>query len=129
MGFESWSDDCEILANGLPDEIGERLTSFIDQAGSLARSGNLTAAADALESARQILVSRNNFASHDNDIWVFVDIIGAIRCQSQEKTVPGAFQRFLDATPPTGMDQDLSPTQKAFWYGSPRAKVGGRLAW
>jgi hypothetical protein len=129
MGVEPWSDDCEILANGLPDEVGEKLTLFIDKAGSLARAGNLTAAADALESARLILVRSNDFASHDNDIWVFVDIIRSIRYESPEKTVPSAFQRFLDATPPTGMDQNLSPVQKAFWYGSPTAKVGGRLTW
>jgi hypothetical protein len=122
-----WSRDAEILVKPFQEEERERLTALIDSAGQLARSGNLTAAAEALETVRRALVAIDVFGRFDNDIWVFTDIIHAIRRESKESPVPPAYQRFLDAIPSARMDQDMTLTQKGFWYGSPSANVGGEI--
>jgi len=122
-----WSSDCEILANGIGGEDGEKLTAFVNTAAAQAKAGNLTAAADSLESVRRMLVGRDYFRRYDNDIWVFIGIIMCIRNLSSETQVPPAYQRFIDAHPPMAMDQDMTRAQKAFWYGSPDALVGGEI--
>jgi hypothetical protein len=122
-----WSDDRDSLAKGLPGEEGEKVKSLIDDAAARAKAGNLTAAAGALESARGILVGRNNFRRHDNDIWVFADILRRIRHQSPEPGVPPAYQRLLDAVPSAKMGEEMTKSQKAFWYGSQDAQVGGQI--
>ncbi|GEM_PF-1688265 len=122
-----WSSDCEILANGIGGEEGKRLTVLVNTAGAQAKAGNLTAAAESLESVRRMLVGRDYFRHYDNDIWVFRDIIMSIRHQSSETQVPPTYQRFIDAGPPLKMDEDMTRTQKAFWYGSPDVPVGGEI--
>jgi hypothetical protein len=122
-----WSSDCEILANGIGGEAGEKLTELVNTAAAKAKAGNLTAAADSLESVRRMLVGRDYFRRYDNDLWVFDAIIRCIRHESPETQVPPSYQPFIDARPPLTMDQDMTREQKAFWYGSPGAQVGGEI--
>lgn len=127
MSDQPWSGEAENLVRGLSDETAQRITSLIENAGSRAKAGNLTAAAEALETVRRILVERNNFRRYDNDIWVFTAIISYIRRESPEVTVPKAYQLFIDAKPSLKLNEELTRTQRAFWYGSPDAQVGGEI--
>jgi hypothetical protein len=86
----------------------------------------LVAAADSLEAARSLLVSRNYFRSYDNNIWVFTAIIRCICRQSPETETPPAYQRFFDALPST-CNENMTCPQLEFWYGSPDEKVGGEI--
>jgi hypothetical protein len=127
MNEELWIGECETLVRGFPDELAEKVTSLVKHSASEAKAKNLTAAAEALETVRQILIKRNHFRRYDNDIWVFTAIIRSIRSQSSEEPVPRAFQRFMDSKPSLKLDEDLSRDQKDFWYGSPDAPVGGEI--
>lgn len=127
MSDQPWREETENLVRGLSDETAQRITSLIDDAGTRAKAGNLTAAAEVLETVRRMLVERNNFQRHDNDIWVFTAIISSIRRESSEETVPKAYQRFIDAKPSLKWNEELTCAQKAFWYGSPDAQFGGEI--
>jgi hypothetical protein len=127
MSEELWINECESLVRGFPDELAQQVTSLVHNAASVAKLGNLTAAAESLESVRQLLIKRNHFRRYDNDIWVFIAIIGSIRRQSSEDPVPRAFKRFIESTPSLTLGEDLSPAQKDFWYGSRDASVGGEI--
>jgi hypothetical protein len=122
-----WGDDRDRLAKGLVEEESEQVKASIDDAAAKAKAGNLADAAEPLETARRILVARNNFRRHDNDIWVFTDVIRCIRRQSSEAVVPPAYQRFMDAVPSARMDEEMTRAQKAFWYGSEEGSVGGEI--
>jgi hypothetical protein len=90
----------------------------------VAKLGNLTAAAESLETVRQILVKKNHFRRFQEDIWVFTAIIRSIREQSSEDPVPRAFKRFMESSPELKAGEDMSSVQKSFWYGPPSGPVG-----
>jgi hypothetical protein len=127
MSEEPWIDECESLVRGFPDELAQKVTSLVYEAASVAKLGNLTAAAESLETVRQMLIGRNHFRRYQEDIWVFTALIDSIREQSSEEPVPRAFKRFMESKPSLKMGEDLSPVQKDFWYGSPDAPVGGEI--
>lgn len=121
-----WDADAKGLAKGSahPEEI----IALIDAAGDHAKKGDFNAAAESLESVRAKLVAGKHFERYDNDIWVFTDIISAVRRQAPEGATPTmAFLRFLNAAPRAVFDQDMSRSEKKFWYGSPDAQVGGEI--
>ena len=127
MSDYPWSEETENLARGYAEPIANQIRQSIDTAGLQARAGNLAAAAEDLEAARKVLVEWKDFERHDNDIWAFASVIGSIRRESPETTVPRAYQRFLDAKPSGKWDEDLTRSQKAFWYGTSDAKVGAEI--
>jgi hypothetical protein len=127
MPEELWIGQCEALVRGFPDELATQVTSLLNEAASMAKMGNLTAAADFLETARQTLIKRNHFRRFHEDIWVFTAIICSIREQSSEEPVPRAFQRFMESKPTEKLGSEFSPAQKSFWYGLPSAHVDNEL--
>ena len=46
---------------------------------------------------------------------------------SPETKVPSEYQKLLDAQPSLKWDEDMTAKQKAFWYGSANAEVGGTI--
>ncbi|MGD0736431.1 MAG: CFI-box-CTERM domain-containing protein [Terracidiphilus sp.] len=127
MSEESWINECESLVRGFPDELAEKVTSLIYEAVSVAKLGNLTAAAESLETVRQILIRRNHFRRYQEDIWVFTTLIDSIRELSSEDPVPRAFKRFMESKPGSKLGDKLSPAQEDFWYGSPDTPVSGEI--
>lgn len=121
-----WDADAKGLAKG--SENPEEIIALIDAAGDHAKKGDFNAAAESLESVRAKLVAGKHFEKYDNDIWVFTDIISAVRRQAPEGATPTmAFLRFLNAAPRAVFDQDMSRSEKKFWYGSPDVQVGGEI--
>jgi len=121
-----WENDAKGLAKGSTNP--EEIIDLINAAGDHAKKGDFNSAAESLESVRSKLVAAEHFQRYDNDIWVFVDIIGAIRRQAPEDATPTmAFLRFLNCAPRAVLDQDMSRSEKKFWYGSPDAQVGGEI--
>jgi hypothetical protein len=127
MSEDSWIDECEFLVRGFPDELAQQVTSLVFEAASVAKLGNLTAAAESLEAVRQILIRRNHFRRYQEDIWVFATLIDSIRKQSSEDPVPRAFKPFIESKPVSKLGDPLSTAQKAFWYGSPDPPAGGEI--
>lgn len=127
MSEESWINECESLVRGFPDELAEKVTSLIYEAVSVAKLGNLTAAAESLETVRQMLIRRNHFRRYQEDIWVFTTLIDSIRELSSEDPVPRAYKRFMESKPGSKLGDKLSPAQEDFWYGSPDTPVSGEI--
>jgi len=121
-----WEADAKAMAKGSANV--DEIVALIDAAGDHAKKGDFNAAAEALESVRVKLVAGKHFEKYDNDIWVFTDIISAVRRQAPDGATPTmAFLRFLNAAPRAVFDQDMSRSEKKFWYGSPDAQVGGEI--
>ena len=73
------------------------------------------------------MVAVRLFYSWDDGILCFGNLISLIRRMSPETLVPSEYQKLLDAQPSLKWDEDMTKKQKAFWYGSSNAEVGGTL--
>lgn len=128
-----WEDDrqrfCSGASRGHVDSPAEEwLTEKLDQAAEHAKAGRLCDAAKPLEEVRAKLVSVREFQRWDDGILCFNNLIRLIRRMSPETKVPSEYQRFLDAEPSLKWNEEMTPKQKAFWYGSSSAQVGGVIS-
>lgn len=128
-----WEDDRQRFCNGasrghVDSPAEEWLTERLDEAAAQAQAGQLRDAAKPLEEIRAKLVSVGEFQRWDDGILCFANLIRLIRHMSSETTVPSEYQRFLDAEPSLKWDEDMTPKQKAFWYGSSSEPVGGVIS-
>ena len=105
----------------------EWLEERLDQAAALANAGNLREAAGIIEEIRARVVAVRLFYSWDDGILCFGNLISLIRRMSPETKVPSEFQKLLDAQPSLKWDADMTAKQKAFWYGTANADVGGTI--
>ncbi len=128
-----WEDDRQRFCNGAsrghvdsPSE--EWLAEKLDRAAAHAKAGALREAASPLEEIRAKLVSMQEFQRWDDGILCFANLIKLIRHMSPETTVPAEYQRLLDAEPSLRWNEDMTPKQKAFWYGSSSQPVGGVIS-
>lgn len=126
-GYDNWDDERARLLRGQSEDVAARAGASLDAAASAARAGNLRQAARHLEDVRATLVALDNFRRHDDDILVFSSLIRLIRGMSSETQVPAEYQRFVDAIPSLRYDEEMSRAQRAFWYGSANAVVGGQI--
>ena len=127
MGQYDWDEERITFARQT-DRLGEEnALALLDQAATAARAANLKEAAGILETIRSAAVSEKLFQRWDNGIWCFTSLIRFIRQMSSETSVPPEYQRFLDAIPSAKWDEDLTPRQKLFWYGSGKEAVGGSI--
>lgn len=129
MNFD-WDDDfqrfCKSASCGHVDSPSEEwLAEKLDQAAALAKEGNLRDAAKLIEEIRARVVAVRLFQSWDDGILCFGNLIKLIRRMSPETQVPSDYQKLLNAEPSLKWDEDMTPKQKAFWYGSSNAEVGG----
>lgn len=125
-----WDDDrqrfCSSASRGHVDSPAEEwLAERLGLAAEQAKAGKLSEAAKPLEEIRAKLVSIKEFERWDDGILCFANLIRLIRQMSPETKVPSDYQKFLDAEPSLKWDEDMTPKQKAFWYGSRNAEVGG----
>lgn len=126
-GYDNWDDERARLLHGLGEETVARVGAALDAAAAAARGGNLREAARRLEDARAPLVAMSHFRRVDDDILCFSSLIGLIRRMSSEERVPSEYQRFVAAIPNLRIGEDMTPAQKAFWYGASNAQVGGQI--
>jgi len=127
MGQYDWDAERATFARNAGGLNEERALSLLDQAAASAKAGDLRGAARFLEEIRSAVVAGRLFQGWDNGIWCFTSLIKFIRQMSPETAVPLEYQRFLDAIPSAKWDEDLTPKQKLFWYGSAKAEVGGSI--
>lgn len=125
-----WEDDrqrfCDGASRGHVDSPSEEwLAVRLDQAAEHAKSDQLRDAAKPLEEIRAKLVSVREFQRWDDGILCFTNLIRLTRHMSSETTVPAEYQRLLDAEPSLKWNEDMTPKQKAFWYGAANEPVGG----
>jgi hypothetical protein len=125
-----WEDDrqrfCDGASRGHVDSPSEEwLAERLDQAAAHAKAGALRDAAKPLEEIRAKLVSIQEFQRWDDGILCFANLIKFIRHMSPETTVTSEYQRLLDAEPSLKWNEDMTPKQKAFWYGPSNEQVGG----
>ncbi|MCB1278225.1 hypothetical protein [Prosthecobacter sp.] len=128
-----WEDDrerfCSSASRGHVDSPAEEwLEERLDLAAEQAKAGNLSGAVKPLEEIRAKLVSIKEFERWDDGILCFSNLIQLIREMSEETKVPSEYQNFLDAAPSLRWDEDMTPKQKLFWYGSRNAEVGGVIS-
>jgi|GEM_PF-3542830 len=127
-----WNDDrqrfCRSASRGNVDSPSEEwLADKLDQAAAQAKAGNLREAAKLIEAIRVRVVALRLFYSWDDGILCFGNLISLIRRMSPETKVPSEYQKLLDAQPSLKWDEDMTAKQKAFWYGSANAEVGGTI--
>jgi len=125
-----WEDDCQrFCKTASRDHVDspseEWLVEKLDQAAALARAGNLSEAAKPIEEIRARVVDLRLFHGWDDGILCFGNLITLIRRMSPETPVPSDYQKLLDAEPSLKWNEDMTAKQKAFWYGSSNADVGG----
>lgn len=125
--FDTWDGEMDRLLHAVGSEGRERIEGLLNRAAEAARGGRLREAAVTLEEARRVMVGNGLFRSWDEGIWCFSSLIRQIRRMSQEEPVPEEYQACLDAIPSARMDEPMTAAQKAFWYGSPSAPVGGEI--
>jgi hypothetical protein len=126
-GYDNWDDERARLLHGLDEETESHVRAGLDGAASAARTGDLREAARGLEEVRATLVAINHFRRVDDDILCFSSLIRLVRGMSGNADIPSEYRRFLDAIPSLHIGEEMTRTQKAFWYGAPDAVVGGEI--
>lgn len=119
---------CDCASRGhvnSPDK--EWLAEKLDQAAALSKAGHLREAAKPLDEIRARVVAVRLFYNWDDGILCFGKLIDQIHRMLPETKVPSAYQKLLDARPSLNWDEDMTRRQKAFWYGSANAEVGGTI--
>lgn len=120
---ENWKSERDQLTHALDFETRDRIIDKLDRAAIAARKNGLREAALHLEDAHRALLEHLTFNSWDNGIWWFASMITSIRGMSAETVVPREYQRFLDAIPSARLEDDMTRSQLAFWYGKSDIRV------
>lgn len=126
-GYDTWEDERARLLNAVRERDGGTVTDLLERAAEAAKTEGLRAAAGRLEELRQELVRQRLFQGWDEGILCLCSLFKIIRRMSAEDEVPPEYQRFLKAEPSLRFDEQITPAQKEFWYGSPSEPVGGEI--
>lgn len=112
-----WEGERERMVRAAGEADEAMMVAALDCAAQRAREGDLAAAAAVLQEVRKWAVERGLFKRWDDGIWVFAGIISRVR-QMTDMPVPKAYQKLLDAIPSAKYDEDMTRSQRKFWYGS-----------
>jgi hypothetical protein len=113
-----WEEHRAYLLQVTDEPEKEEVAPLLEQAATAARRQDLREAARVLEEAHQVWVRVHLFAKWPRAIDAFCDGLRRLREMAPGTPVPREYQRLLDAIPTTLARQNMTPSQRMFWFGS-----------